>query len=61
MKHIFDDDGTLAKQRAHADNLLVLIQCFEFVFTLHLMKIILGITLIQCLMKTILRITNDLS
>ena len=35
---VIGEDGTLAKQRAQADNLLVLIQCFEFVFTLHLMK-----------------------
>ena len=48
MKHIFDGDETLAKQKAHIDNLLIFIQCFEFVFTLDLMK-------------TILEITNDLS
>ena len=45
---VIGDDGTLAKQRAQVDNLMVLFQCFEFVFTLHLMK-------------TILRIINDLS
>ena len=45
---VIGEDGTFAKQRAQIDNLLVLIQCFEFVFTLHLMK-------------TILWITNDLS
>ena len=41
---VIGEDETLAKQRAQADNLLVLIPCFEFVFTLHLMKTILGIT-----------------
>ena len=41
---VIREDGMLAKQRAQADNLLVLIQCFEFVFTLDLMKTILGIT-----------------
>ena len=45
---VIKGDGTLAKQRAQADNLLVRTQCFEFVFTLHLIK-------------TILKITNDLS
>ena len=41
---VIEEDGTLAKQRAQVNNLLVFIQCFEFVFTLHLMKTILGIT-----------------
>ena len=41
---VIGKDETLAKQRAQTDNLLILIQCFEFVFTLHLMKTILGIT-----------------
>ena len=40
---VIGEDVMLAKQRAQADNLLVLIQCFEFVFTLYLMKTILGI------------------
>ena len=37
---VIEEDETLAKQRTQIDNLLVLIQCFEFVFTLHLMKTI---------------------
>ena len=45
---VIGEDETLAKQIAQVDNLLVLIQCFGFVFTLHLIK-------------TIFRITNDLS
>ena len=42
---IIREDGTLAKQIAQADNLLILIQYFEFAFTLHLMKTILWITI----------------
>ena len=32
---VIEEDETLAKQRTQIDNLLVLIQCFEFVFTLQ--------------------------
>ena len=67
---VIKEDGTLAKQKVQADNLLILIQCFEFVFTLHLMKTILGITndLSQALQRkdqdivnamTLVKITNQ--
>ena len=38
------DDGCTSEQRSEANNLLNSMQSFEFVFTLHLMKTILGIT-----------------
>ena len=38
------DDGSTSEQRCEANNLLNSMQSFEFVFTLHLMKTILGIT-----------------
>ncbi|XP_074377760.1 uncharacterized protein LOC141719283 [Apium graveolens] len=36
--------GTLSNQRSNANDLLDIIQCFEFGFLLHLMKNVLGIT-----------------
>ncbi|XP_074326930.1 uncharacterized protein LOC141664873 [Apium graveolens] len=38
------EDGLNSEQRGEAFNLLVLIQSFDFIFSLHLMKVILGIT-----------------
>lgn len=38
------EDGLNSEQRAEASNLLELIQSFDFVFSLHLMKVILGNT-----------------
>ena len=60
---VIREDGMLAKQRAQADNLLVFIQCFEFVFTLHLMKTILGITndLSQALQRKDQNIVNAMA
>ena len=38
------DDGSTSEQRCEANNLLISMQSFEFVFTLHLMKTIMRIT-----------------
>ena len=38
------EDGINAEQRGEANVLLDLLQSFEFVFNLHLMRSILGIT-----------------
>ena len=38
------EDGLNSEQRAKASNLSVLIQSFDFIFSLHLLKVILGIT-----------------
>ena len=38
------DDKSNYEQRCEANNLLEVMQSFEFVFNLHLMRIILGIT-----------------
>ncbi|CAN6686775.1 unnamed protein product [Malus baccata var. baccata] len=41
---VIADDGVSSQQRCEANNLLVSMQSFDFVFNLHLMKDILGIT-----------------
>lgn len=41
---IIDNDESSFEQRGEANNLLKLMQSFDFVFFLHLMRIILGIT-----------------
>ncbi|KAK3231554.1 hypothetical protein Dsin_003435 [Dipteronia sinensis] len=38
------DDGSTSEQRCEANNLVELVQSFNFVFYLHLMKDVLGIT-----------------
>jgi len=38
---VVEEDAKNQKHRGQADNLLRVIQCFEFVFQLHLMKNIL--------------------
>ena len=44
MLEIISEDGLNADQRAEVDGLLEKLQTFDFAFTLHLMKNILGIT-----------------
>ena len=39
---IIADDGSNSEQRYEATNLLELMQSFNFVFSLHLMRVILG-------------------
>ena len=41
---IIADDGLTSEQRCEANNLVELVQSFNFVFCLHLMKDVLGIT-----------------
>ena len=38
------EDGITSNQKAEANRLLDSVQSFEFAFTLHLMKSVLGIT-----------------
>ena len=60
---IIGEDGKLPLQRSQADRLLDVMQCFEFAFILHLMKIILGITnyLSQALQRKDQDIVNDMA
>ena len=44
LLEVIEKDGRLSDQRAEASDLLDFIQCYEFVFLLHLMKTVLGIT-----------------
>ncbi|XP_060960704.1 uncharacterized protein LOC115723760 [Cannabis sativa] len=44
LLEIIVDDGSNSDQKGEAENLLGFMQSFEFVFNLHLMKTILGIT-----------------
>ena len=43
LEHI-KDDGTLSEQRSTAMSLMDKMENFEFVFTMHLLKNIMGIT-----------------
>ena len=44
MLDIISEDGTNLKQRGEANVLLDLLQSFEFVFNLYLMRFVLGIS-----------------
>ncbi|CAN6712599.1 unnamed protein product [Malus baccata var. baccata] len=44
LLEVIDDDGVSSQQRCEANNLLDSMQSFDFVFNLHLMKDIIGIT-----------------
>jgi len=41
---VIAENGTLSMYKAQATDLLDAIQCFEFAFHLHLMKMVVGIT-----------------
>ena len=41
---VIEDEGKIDGQKAQAEDLKLRLQTFEFVFILHMMKIILGIT-----------------
>ena len=44
LLEIIADEGSSSEQKFEANNLLGTIQCFDFVFTLYLMKAISGFT-----------------
>ncbi|XP_059639301.1 uncharacterized protein LOC132281628 [Cornus florida] len=60
---IITDDGSYVEQRSEAKILLTLMQSFSSVFTLHLMRAILGVTneLSKALQKKNQDIVNDMS
>lgn len=55
---VIAEDGALSIQKTQATDFLDAMQCFEFVFHLHLMKMILGIT--NDLSKALQRKDQDL-
>ena len=58
LLEIITDEGSSSEQKFEANNLLGTIQSFDFVFTLYLMKAILGIT--NDLSKALLRRDQDI-